>query len=182
MSQTPRLVRLLAFTIAAVILGYLVERDPGRVTLSLPDRGISLAVPKNLEGWVLEPGEGDTLVEGTTRLGLVTLEIATVPVKENGDIDSYIVSRHKELKEGKADYIVWHQGPDSKFGFRPAPAYKATYQGKVGWWPFTTEIWQQDVYWPYRGNYARISMRYPNFLINYVYMDRLMLAGNLKLD
>ncbi len=182
MSRWPSLVRLLVFTLVAVLLGYLVERDPERITLTLPERGVTVAVPKNLEGWALTPGEGDLLVEGETRLGLVSLEIVEVPVRENGDIDGFIVSRHKELKVGREEYIVWHQGMDSKFGYRPAPTYKATYEGKIGWWPFPTEIWQYDVYWPYRGHYARISMRYPDFLVNYVYMDRLMIAGNLKLD
>lgn len=173
--------KLAFFLVLAVLLGYVVERSPERLTLSLPDQGVTVSVPENLEGWVLEPGEGDVLVKGHTRGGLVSLEVAKVPVAQNGDIYGYIQERHQELKQGKREYIVWHQGSDSKFGLRNAPTYKATHQGRVlGLW--TTEVWEYDSYWPYRGQYARITMRYPDFLVNYVYPDKALIGTALKLE
>ena len=173
--------RLLLFVALAVWLGYVVQADPQRVTLSLPDKGVTVSVPKNLEGWVLEPGEGDVLIKGKSSGGLVTLEIAHVPVHQNGDIYGFIQDRHKRVKAGKEEYIVWHQGMDSKFGLRPAPTYKATYQGPILRGLSKTEIWQYDSYWPYKGQYARISMTYPNFMVQYVHMDKMIIAASLKL-
>lgn len=177
------LAKLALFIILAVWLGYVVEQNPGRVTLSLPDRGVSVSAPRNLEGWVLEPGEGDVLVKGHTRGGLVTLEIVQVPVDQGSEssIYGYIAERHSQVRQGKTGYIVWHQGMDAKFGLRHAPTYKATYQGQI-LGPFRGEIWQYDSYWPYRGQYARISMRYPDFLINYVYPDKALIAASIKLE
>lgn len=164
-----------------LLLGMAVQRAPGRVVLSQPHRGIDLSVPRNLEGWRLEPGEGNLLATGRTRTGWVSLEIVDTAVALDGDLDGYIAKRHQELKAGRSNYRVWHHGEDAKFGMRPAPAYKATYDGQlVG--PLKTETWQYDVYWPYRGRYARISMRYPNFMANYVFPDRLYIAAGLRLE
>lgn len=173
--------RLLLFLGLAIWLGYVVQVDPQRLTLSLPDQGVSVSVPKNLEGWILEPGEGDVFVKGRSRGGLVTLEIAHVPVPQNGDIYGFIQERHKQVKQGRDEYIVWHQGMDAKFGMRPAPTYKATYQAPILGGLKQTEVWQYDSYWPYKGEYARISMTYPDFMIEYVQMDKALISASLKL-
>lgn len=175
------LVRLAGFMALSVWLGSVLMQIPQPLTLSLPDKGVAVTVPETLEGWVLKPGDGDILVEGQTHLGLVTLEIAAVPVSTEGAVYDEIARRHAQVKQGKTEYVVWHQGPDSKFGRRQAPTYKATYQGTI-FGPLTGEIWQYDTYWPYRGQYARISMRYPNFLVNQLEPDKAYIGSRIKLD
>lgn len=173
--------KLALFLILAVWLGSVVQRLPERFTVSLPDQGVTVSVPKNLEGWVLEPGEGDLLVKGHTGTGLVSLEIVKVPATREEEVQRYMEKRHKELRPGKEEYVVWHQGIDSKFGQRRAQTYKATYQGPI-WGPFKGEIWQYDSYWPHRGQYVRISMRYPNFLLNYIQPDKAFIASHIQLE
>lgn len=180
MNRVLPVARLALFIVLAVWLGGVLLRMPSRLTLSLPDRGVEVAAPRNLEGWVLEPGEGEVLVKGHSMGGLVTLEIVRVPVAQD-EIDRVIAKRNGELKAGKENYIVWHQGMDAKFGYQPAPTYKATYTGRI-WGPLKGEIWQYDSYWPYRGQFARISMRYPNFLASYIYPDKMFLGANIKLE
>lgn len=174
-------IRLGLLILLSLGLGYIVQRDPSQHTLTLPEKGISVTLPDGLEGWVLAPGEGDVLVTGHTHLNLFSLEIAEVTATAT-EIDAYMEQRSAVVRIGKDSYKAWHIGTDSRFGRRVAPTYKATYQERLAHLPFRVEHWIYESYWPYRGHYVRISMRYPDFLTRYVEPDKYMLAAGLKLD
>jgi hypothetical protein len=165
----------------AVGLGMIVQGNPGHQTLTVPERDFSVSVPKSLEGWSLEEGEGAVLATGRTWLRTIELEIVAVTPQPGQTVNDLINQRHTELKVGKTDYIVWHQGLDRKFGNRLANAYKATYWDRLLGLPLIVEYWQQDFYWPYREGYARIGLRYPLFMARYHEPDRIMIAAGLKL-
>lgn len=180
MARVHSLIRLVLFVCVAGGLGYLVERDPGRVSLPLPDKGFTVSVPADLEGWRLERGSGDILVTGHTLLRTMSLEIAEIPVTRQEDLPAYMKQREATLKAGKQDYVVWHMGEDYKFGSRYAQAYKATYSDRFLITPFHAETWVNDVYWPYQGHFLRITMWYPDRLARYVEPDKVLLAAGLK--
>lgn len=173
--------RVIVLTVLAAWLGYLVERDPGQTTLTIPEKGIAVTVPQSLEGWQLQQGEGAVLVTGHTRMRTISVELVDVPAKSKEDLAAYMQERHSQFKQGKDTYIVWHEGTDYKFGNRYAMAYKATYRDRFLGLPVTAEYWQHDVYWPYKDRFVRIGMRYPEFLARYVEPDKIMLGAGLKL-
>lgn len=173
--------RLAVLVVLAAWLGWVLMRKPEELTLSLPDRGVTVSAPRHLEGWVLKPGEGDILVRGHTRLGLASFEIAIVPVSEESHLQAYLEERYARLKEAHREYVVWRRGADTRSGRRNAPTYQATYRGKI-LGPLQGRILQQDTYWPYRGRYARISFRYPALLAAYVHPDKAYIASRIKLE
>lgn len=174
-------IRFLVVTLLAAWLGYLVQKDPGQLTLTIPEKGVSVTVPQSLEGWKVERGQGDVLATGHTRLRTMSLEIVEVPVTHRAQIDGYIKERDEQFRVGKQDYIVWHQGTDYKFGNRYAPAYKATYTDRFLGLPIKAEYWQYDVYWPYKDHFVRIGMRFPEVLSRYVDPDKIFIASGLRL-
>lgn len=174
-------VKPLALLTVAVGLGILVQGNPGHQTLTVPERNFSVAVPRSLEVWRLEQGQGAVLATGRTLLRTMELEIVAVTPQPGQTVNHLMDQRHADLRINKADYIVWHQGLDRKFGNRLAHAYKATYSDRLLGLPVMVEYWQQDFYWPYREGYARIGLRYPLFLARYHEPDRAMIAAGLKL-
>jgi len=175
------IIGLVSLILVAAALGNLVLRSPGHTTLGLPDKGIEVKVPANLEGWRLTPGTGELLVMGSTRLGLVSLEIAEVQVPAKADISAFMAQRHAEFKRGKQDYVVWYEGEDFRFGRRYAPTYKATYRDRLPRLALHVEFWQYDVYWPYKDHFVRIGMRYPDFMSRYVEPDKMLIAAGIWL-
>ena len=181
MQRATAIIRLCVLIVVATVLGNLVERDPGHTTLGLPDKGIAVTVPANLEGWRLTPGQGEVLVTGQTRLGLVSLEIAEVQVFAKTDIPAVVQQRHALFRKGKQEYTVWYEGDDYRFGQRYAPTYKATYRDRLPGLPLTAEFWQYDVYWAYKDHFVRIGMRYPDLMSRYVEPDKILIAAGLWL-
>ncbi len=180
MRYTPY-IRLVIFAAIAFALGLVVQQDPGQQTLTITEKGVSITVPRSLEGWHVEQGKGDVLATAATRLGTMSVEMVEVPVTSEEQLAAYMKERHLSFSQGKPDYIVWHEGLDYKFGLRYALAYKATYTDRFLGLPIDAEYWQQDVYWPYKDHYVRIGLRYPDFLARYIEPDRMFIAAGIKL-
>ncbi|MFZ5815544.1 MAG: hypothetical protein ACOY93_09625 [Bacillota bacterium] len=120
-------------------------------------------------------------MKGQTRGGLVQMEIVRVPVSRPNEVTRVILERQDQLRQGKERYTVLMPWVEPAFGDRPAPTYRAAFdQQLVG--GLSVEIWLYETYWPYRGEYARISMRYPRFLAGYIRPDRALIAEGLRLD
>lgn len=165
----------LSFWLAALILP-----DPALEQISLEEPDITIALPKNLEGWKLVQGEGDLLLRGDSRLDLMELEIERVPVGAKGDLFQSIERRHQQIRQGKEEYAVIFRGEDWRFGNQKLQAYRARYRDRVLGLPIRGLVWQHDVYWPYQGGYLRIGMRYPDIAANYVEPTKYMIAASLR--
>lgn len=174
----PRL-RLLGLILLSVWLGYAVLATPGTLTFTMADGHSSITVPRSLEGWSLKPGEGTTLLSGSTRLGLFRLEVEETPVPVGGNLAAFIAERHTELWKIHDDYQVRLKGEIRPFGHHRGPTSRAVLNGEL----FGREVrWvQHDVYWPYHWQYVRIGFRFPEFLDNYFGADRYFIANNIKL-
>lgn len=171
--------RLPLFIVLALWLGFLVEATPGTATYRLTD-GSSVTLPRSLEGWHLEPGEGDMLLHGGTRFGTMELEIEKTHVPVGANLSAYIAERHTKLFAANDDYQIRLKGELKPFGPNQLPTSHAVYNGKfLGL--FTTRYAQHDVYLPYKWSYVRVGLYYPEFLDDYMTPDTLFLANNLKL-
>lgn len=174
----PRL-RLPIMIVLALWLGYMVLASPDTITFTMSDGTSTVTVPRSLEGWSLEPGEGDTLLTGSTRLGLFHLEVETTPIPVGGNLAALIAERHTELWKQHDDYQVRLKGELKPFGHHRAPTSRAVYDDKFLW---TTTRWvRHDVYWRYNWQYVRVGFRFPEFLDNYFGADQYYIANNVNL-
>ncbi len=181
MHRVPPLVRLCVWLIVAVVLGFVVEKTPGMRTFELPEGRGTIAVPDSLEGWSLERGEGDVLLRGATRLNLMEMEVVKVPAKSEEDLLAYIRDRHDRLWREKEDYQPRLKGEVRRFGLVPVPKGFAVYDDRLPWLPVTVRYVLEDAYFRQRGEYLRITLRYPEPVASYVEIDEYIIAGQLKL-
>ena len=172
--------KLPALILLAAWLGYILLAAPSITTVRLADGVSTVAVPQSLEGWKLETSEGDKLVTGTTRLGVITLEIERTHISVNDPaLGEYISQRHSEGWKQWDDYQIRLKGEFRSFGRIWAPVARSVYDG-----PFlgsTVNIVQHDTYLVYKGEYVRVGMCFPEFLDQYTWVDQTFIANNLKL-
>ncbi|HWI63747.1 MAG TPA: hypothetical protein VNT75_18075 [Symbiobacteriaceae bacterium] len=171
--------RLLIYSAAALWLGYLVLATPEITVFQLAgDRGY-IGVPASLEGWSLAEGSGDLLVQGHTRLGLMTLEVERTGVPLDGALTAYISQRHARLFLDHDDYQVRLKGEYQPFGIHHVPTARAVYDGEL--LGLKVRMVQHDAYWLLDERYVRIGMRFPEFLDRYFWADQYFIATYLNL-
>lgn len=183
-----RIIRLLRFPVlllAVLVLGILVEKTPGVMTVQLPDNSGSISVPDSLEGWKLEPGEGDQLLTGSTRLSLQQLELVRthVPVGNGTALKEYVKQRHDQLWKETDEYQWRLHGDPRKFaGSVTVPTglgvYQAPFLGRFG----KTAYWVQDLYFPHEGQWTRLTLTYPESLQRYVSVDHMIIGPHVRLN
>lgn len=173
-------IRLPAMVALFAWLSALIMPDPGLLQIHLAEPGIRVAVPRNLEGWRLETGEGDVLVRGRSRLALMELLVERVEVAPGAELAAAIERRHQELRQGKREFAVTFRGEDWRFGDRNLQAYKARYRDRMFGLPVTGVIWEHHVYWPYQGGFLRLVMRYPAIAERYAEPTKYMIAAGLR--
>lgn len=179
MARLARLRPLLLIGLS-IWLGSLVLSSPGLERITLEEPGITVALPKNLEGWRLDQGEGDLLLRGDTRLQIMELEIEKVIILPGENLADWVERRHQELLRGKEEFAVTFRGEDWRFGNKKMQAYRARYRDRILSLPLRGVVWQHDVYWPYQGGFLRVGMRYPDIASNYVEPTKYMLAASLR--
>lgn len=171
--------RLAVALLAAMILSYLVLRSPSDLTKVSFDGG-SVTVPASLEGWEVKPGTGDQLAQGKTRFGTLELEITRTHIGLRGDIKAYVRRQHEKAFRERADYQVRLQGEERYWGARIfAPVGRAAYTGRF--MGIQTQYIQHDVYLPYKGEYARVALKYPAFLYKLISLDEAILMTGIEL-
>jgi hypothetical protein len=169
--------RLPLVLVLAISLGYLVESTPKSLVVPMNDGAGTVTVPRSLEGWRLKPGQGDLLLSGGTRLGLMKLQIATTGVTDAAVLGSYIADRQQADFLAHENYQTRLKGEIRTWGDQRMPVARAVYDGKfLG---VTTRFVQHDVFLPYRGQYVRVGLTFPEFLDNYLGPDQYFLATHL---
>lgn len=184
MARYIRLLRFPVFLLVALVLGLLVEKTPGIMTVQLPDNSGSIAVPDSLEGWKITPGEGDVLLTGSTRFNLQSMELVRTHVPaDSAALKIYIKERHDQLWKETDEYQWRLHGEVRRFaGSVPVPTglgvHKAPLLGRFG----DTAYWIHDLYFPHEGQWTRLTMSYPELLQRYVSVDHMIIGPHVRLN
>jgi|GEM_PF-3777300 len=172
------LLRVTLAVLAAVWLGYLLFRDPSSAELPLGNLRGSMRIPRSLEGWKVEPGVGNTLLMGQTRLNLMALRVERIPVASSDDPQVYIAREHEKQSSLLPGYQPRLRGESRQFGQQMVPVSRAVYEGQFLW--FTTTYVMHDGYWQCRGEHVRLRFWYPEFLEKYLWGDQYFIASNFR--
>lgn len=172
--------RLLFLAFFSILLGYMVFRTPGLKTVDFPDGSGYITVPRSLEFWRIEPGEGELLLKGHTLFRLNQLEVVRTHVTNPEDLLTYIATRHQQLFQVTDEYQGRLRGEIRRFGLVPFHSARGVYTDWVLGLPIRGQIVQHDVYVVHQGEYLRVGLRFPIVLERYVGMDPYVIAADLN--
>jgi hypothetical protein len=171
--------RLPVLLILVVLLGCLVEDQPGAAVFHLADAKGTIAVPTSLEGWQLRNGAGNIIATGHTRLHLAELEMERTTLSARCDLGVAVTDRHREAALAHTNYIVERRGEFTRIGEMRLPTSRATYDVTV--LGQKVRMVQEDLYFLMEHQWVRLGLRFPAFLEPYFWTDIQFIVSHVRL-